>query len=40
VNKEVTYKEILIYTNKDQLRSLGRYLDEVKRKWFNQSKEM
>ena len=40
VNKELTYREILISTNKDQLRSLGRYLDRVKYKWFNETKEM
>ena len=29
VHKEVAYRKILRYTNEDQIRNLGRYLDKV-----------
>jgi len=32
VHEEVAYRKILSYTNKDQIRNLGRYLDKVKYK--------
>ena len=38
VNKEVAYRKMLVCTNKDQLRNVGRYLDTVKCKWFNKTK--
>ena len=28
------------HSNKDQIRNLGRYLDEVKYKWRNKTKEV
>jgi hypothetical protein len=38
VNKEIPYMKILRTANKDQIKNLGRYLDKVKYKWFNQKK--
>jgi hypothetical protein len=38
MNKEVAYRTELRCTNKDQIRNLDRYLDEVKHKWFNKTK--
>jgi hypothetical protein len=35
VNKEVAYRKILRCCDKDQVRSLGTYIDKVKHKWFN-----
>jgi len=35
MNKEIAYIIILRCTNKDQIRTLGKYLDKVKYKWFN-----
>jgi hypothetical protein len=40
MNKEVAYRKILRCTNKDEIRILGKYLDKVKYKWFNKTKEM
>jgi len=38
VNREVAYRKILRSTNKDQIRILGRCLEEIKYKWFNRTK--
>jgi hypothetical protein len=35
MNKETAYRKILRCTNKDQIRTLGKYLDKVKFKWLN-----
>jgi hypothetical protein len=40
MNKEIALKKVLRYTNKDQIRTLGKYLDKVKCKWFNKTKEL
>ena len=37
MNKEVTYRKILRFTNKDQIRNLGRYLDKIGYRWFNRT---
>jgi hypothetical protein len=37
-NKEVPYWRILRSNNKDQIRNLGRYLDKLKYKSFNETK--
>jgi hypothetical protein len=34
MNKEVAYRTILRFSNKDRLRYFSSYLDEVKYKWF------
>jgi hypothetical protein len=39
MTKEVAYRKILSCTNKDQIRKLGRYVNNVKYKWFNKMKE-
>jgi hypothetical protein len=38
MNKDLTYKKMLTYTDKVQIRLVGRYLDKVKYKWFNKVK--
>jgi len=38
MNKEIAYIKVLICTNKDQIRNLGRYLDKIRYKWFNRTK--
>jgi hypothetical protein len=41
VNKEVACRKVLSYANKDQIRNVVvRYLDKVKYKWFNKTKEI
>ena len=37
MNKEVTYRKILRFTNKDQIQNLGRYLDKIRYRWFNRT---
>jgi len=39
MTKEVVYRKILRCTNKDQIRQLGIYVNNVKYKWFNNMKE-
>ena len=38
MNKAVACRKTLRFTNTDQLKNLGRYLDEVKYEWFNECK--
>jgi hypothetical protein len=38
--KEMADTKILRCTNKDQIRNLSRYLQKVKHKWFNKTKEV
>jgi hypothetical protein len=40
VNKDVAYSKMLTYTNEEQINAVVRYLDKVKCKWFNATKEM
>jgi len=40
MNKETAYWKILRCTNKDQIRTLEKYLDKVQCTWFNKTKEV
>jgi hypothetical protein len=39
MNEKAAYMIILRGINKDQIRTLGRHIDKVKYKWFNETKE-
>ena len=38
LNKEVAYRKMAKITNKAHTQNLGKYLDIVKNKWFNNMK--
>jgi hypothetical protein len=40
MNKEVAYRKIVKITNRVHIPNLGKYLDIVKNKWFNEIKDM
>jgi len=40
MNKETAYRKILRCTNTDLIRTLDKYLDKVKCKWFNKTNEV
>jgi hypothetical protein len=40
MNEEVAYMIILRGNNNDQIRNLGRHLDNVKYEWFDETKEV
>jgi hypothetical protein len=37
MNTKAAYRKISKYTNNDQIRNLGKYVDKVKYKWFNKA---
>jgi hypothetical protein len=40
MNKVAAYRKMLRWTNRGQIRNLGRYLDIVKCKWSNKTTEL
>ena len=40
MNNEVAYRKIIEITSRTHIQNLGKYLDIVKNKWFNKTRDM